>query len=65
MKTIVIKPGSNGARILEHLDNRKKELEERMRKRTEEIREIGWDAYVEKRVAEGAKIVRVNNGSVG
>ena len=59
MKTIVIKPGSNGARILEHLDNRKKELEERMENRTNEIREIGWDAYMEKRVSEGAKIKMV------
>lgn len=56
MKTIIIRPGSNGARILEELDRKKEALKLKLEERTKEIREIGWDAYVEKRVAEGATI---------
>lgn len=56
MKTIIIKLNSFGIKILEHL-NEKKEHEEKMKKKVELIREIGWEKYLEKRMSEGAKFV--------
>lgn len=58
MKTIVIKSSSNGARILKHLSDRKKELELKMEERVKMIRKHGWDAYWKDRVENhGAKYV--------
>ena len=57
MKTIIIRSGSNGARILEELGKKKEELKLKLEERTELIREIGWDEYLKRSIAEGAKVV--------
>lgn len=44
MENIIIRPGLNGERILKHLEEKKRILEEKLKLRIEEIREIGWDA---------------------
>ena len=41
MKKIVIEPGSWGARLLEHLAKRKKELEAKIEERIKFLREKG------------------------
>lgn len=59
IKTIEIKPGSFGEKILENLKNRRIELDKKMEERMKTIRKFGWDAYWKDRVENhGAKFIK-------